>query len=79
MSVVGFLEKNYFLTGVTLKFYQKLNFSHKNKLKISNFSKNCLSKKKLKIITIGLNMFNMFRIFFLKKFQFFQLYTVKTN
>ena len=32
MSVGGFLRIFYFLTGVTFKFYQKLNFSAKNYL-----------------------------------------------
>ena len=32
LSAGGFLGKIYFLTGVILKFYQKSNFSPKNKL-----------------------------------------------
>ena len=37
MSVVGFLGKFYFLTGVSLKFYQKLYYTTKNNL-FSTFS-----------------------------------------
>ena len=44
MSVGGYLGKFYFLTGVTLKFWQKFNTSHKNKL-FSIFSEKCFTKK----------------------------------
>ena len=41
MSVGNFLGKLYFLTGVTLKFYQKSNFSPKNNL-LSTFYKSSI-------------------------------------
>ena len=47
-----FLGRFYISTGLTLKFNQKSNFSHKNNL-FSTFSGKCIGKKILKIITFG--------------------------
>ena len=73
MSVGVFLGKFYFMTGVTLKLYQKSDSWPKDNL-FSTFSRKYFTKKsKLDNLRHILTCFITAKIFFLKKYEVFKI------